>query len=116
MLRELAQQPGGAYVISAAALGMSGIVAGYIDQVSEEMVAAYTRERENWLLNRSAARGAAGGREPPRRGTRATAAPGWSYVNAPMPVMARPTMSVCMVSVPSKVWIASMSTMCRMTW
>jgi hypothetical protein len=30
--------------------------------------------------------------------------------------MARPTMSVCMVSVPSKVWIASMSTMCRMTW
>ena len=39
-----------------------------------------------------------------------------SYVKAPMPVMARPTMSVCMVSVPSKVWIASMSTMCRMTW
>jgi hypothetical protein len=38
------------------------------------------------------------------------------YVNAPMPVMARPTMSVCMVSVPSKVWIASRSTMCRMTW
>ena len=39
-----------------------------------------------------------------------------TYVKAPMPVMARPTMSVCMVSVPSKVWIASMSTMCRMTW
>jgi hypothetical protein len=38
------------------------------------------------------------------------------YVNAPMPVMARPTMSVCIVSVPSKVWIASRSTMCRMTW
>ena len=38
------------------------------------------------------------------------------YVKAPMPVMARPTMSVCMVSVPSKVWIASRSTMCRMTW
>jgi PucR C-terminal helix-turn-helix domain/GGDEF-like domain len=58
VLRELAQQAGDAYVISAAALGMSGIVAGYIDQVSEEMVAAYTRERENWLLNRSATRGA----------------------------------------------------------
>ena len=58
VLRELAQQAGDAYLISAAALGMSGIVAGYIDQVSEEMVAAYTRERENWLLNRSAARGA----------------------------------------------------------
>ena len=40
----------------------------------------------------------------------------FSYVKAPMPVMARPTMSVCMVSVPSKVWMASMSTMCRMTW
>ena len=39
-----------------------------------------------------------------------------TYVKAPMPVMARPTMSVCMVSVPSKVWIASRSTMCRMTW
>ncbi len=38
------------------------------------------------------------------------------YVKAPMPVMARPTMRVCMVSVPSNVWIASMSTMCRMTW
>ena len=38
------------------------------------------------------------------------------YAKAPIPVMARPTMSVCMVSVPSKVWIASMSTMCRMTW
>ena len=58
MLRELAQQAGDAYLISAAALGMSGIVAGYIDQVSEEMVAAYTRERENWLLNRSATRAA----------------------------------------------------------
>jgi len=57
VLRELAQQAGDAYLISAAALGMSGIVAGYIDQVSEEMVAAYTRERENWLLNRSATRG-----------------------------------------------------------
>jgi hypothetical protein len=34
---------------------------------------------------------------------RAEAGPGWSYVKAPMPVMARPTMRVCMVSVPSKV-------------
>jgi hypothetical protein len=39
-----------------------------------------------------------------------------TYAKAPMPVMARPTMSVCMVSVPSKVWIASRSTMCRATW
>ena len=42
--------------------------------------------------------------------------PRWPYVKAPMPVMARPTMRVCMVSVPSKVWIASRSTMWRMTW
>ena len=58
VLRELAQQAGDAYLISAAALGMSRVVAGYIDQVSEEMVAAYTRETENWLRNRSAARAA----------------------------------------------------------
>ncbi len=31
---------------------------GYVDQTSEEIVAAYTRERESWLRNRSAARGA----------------------------------------------------------
>ncbi|HEY6494813.1 MAG TPA: hypothetical protein VIZ43_16190, partial [Trebonia sp.] len=34
---------------------MSKIVAAYIDQVSEQMVAAYAEERENWLRNRSAA-------------------------------------------------------------
>jgi GGDEF-like domain len=45
-------------MITAATLGMSRIVAGYIDQTSEEMVAAYGRERENWLRNRSAARAA----------------------------------------------------------
>ena len=38
------------------------------------------------------------------------------YLKAPMPVISRPTISVCMVSVPSKVWMASRSTMCRMTW
>jgi hypothetical protein len=37
---------------------MGEIVAGYIDQASEKMVTAYTRERENWLRNRSAARAA----------------------------------------------------------
>ena len=37
---------------------MSGIVAGYIDQTSEEMVAAYTQEREHWLRNQNAARAA----------------------------------------------------------
>ena len=45
-------------MITAATLGMSKIVAGYVDQTSEEIVAAYTREREHWLRNRSAARAA----------------------------------------------------------
>ena len=47
-----------AQVISATTLSMSRIVAGYIDQTSEEMVAAYTWERENWLRKRNAARAA----------------------------------------------------------
>ena len=58
LLRELARQAGDAEMITAATLGMSKIVAGYIDQTSEEMVAAYGQERENWLRNRSAARAA----------------------------------------------------------
>ena len=58
VLSELARQADGAEMISATTRGMAGIVAGYIDQTSEEMVAAYTQERENWLRNRSAARAA----------------------------------------------------------
>jgi DNA-binding PucR family transcriptional regulator len=58
LLRELARQAEDAQMITAATLGMSEIVAGYVDQTSEEIVAAYTRERENWLRNRSAARSA----------------------------------------------------------
>jgi PucR C-terminal helix-turn-helix domain/GGDEF-like domain len=58
LLQELARQTGDAEMISAAAQSMSRTVAGYIDQTSEEMVAAYTQERENWLRNRSAARAA----------------------------------------------------------
>ena len=38
MLRELARQAGSADMISAATLSMSRMVAGYIDQTSEEMV------------------------------------------------------------------------------
>jgi len=58
LFRELAQQADDAQLITAATLGMSKVVAGYIDQTSEELVAAYTRERENWLRNRSAAQAA----------------------------------------------------------
>jgi PucR C-terminal helix-turn-helix domain/GGDEF-like domain len=58
LLRELARQTDDAHMITAATLGMSRIVAGYVDQTSEEIVAAYTRERESWLRSRSAARAA----------------------------------------------------------
>ena len=58
MLRELARQAGNAEMISAATLCMSRVVAGYIDQTSEEMVVGYAQARENWLRNRSAARAA----------------------------------------------------------
>ena len=58
LVKELARQADNAEMITAATLGMSRIVAGYVDQTSEEIVAAYTRERERWLRNRSAARAA----------------------------------------------------------
>ena len=58
LVKELARQADDAEMITAATLGMSRIVAGYVDQTSEEIVAAYTRERERWLRNRSAARAA----------------------------------------------------------
>jgi DNA-binding PucR family transcriptional regulator len=58
LLKELARQTSDARMLTAATLGMSKIVAGYVDQTSEEIVAAYTQERENWLRNRSAARAA----------------------------------------------------------
>jgi DNA-binding PucR family transcriptional regulator len=56
LFKELAQQAPDAEMIGAATVSMSKIVAGYIDQVSEQMVTAYAEERENWLRNRSAAR------------------------------------------------------------
>ena len=58
LLKELARQTDDAQMLTATTLGMSKIVAGYVDQTSEEIVAAYTRERENWLRNRSTARAA----------------------------------------------------------
>jgi len=58
LLKELAEQADDAHMITAATLSMSKTVARYVDQTSEEIVAAYTGERENWLRNRSAARAA----------------------------------------------------------
>ena len=56
LLTELAEHTGDAEIITATALSLSRIVAGYIDQTSEELVAAYSRERENWLRKRNTAR------------------------------------------------------------
>jgi PucR-like helix-turn-helix protein/diguanylate cyclase with GGDEF domain len=58
LLIELAGHTDDAEIIIATTLSLSGIVAGYIDQTSEEMVAAYTWERESWLRKRYAARAA----------------------------------------------------------
>jgi len=57
-LEELARQTDDAQLLTAVTMSMSAVVAGYVDQTSEEIVAAYTQERENWLRNRSAARAA----------------------------------------------------------
>jgi DNA-binding PucR family transcriptional regulator len=58
LLKELARQADDVQMITTAMLSMSEIVAGYIDQTSEAMVAAYTQEREHWLRNRSTVRAA----------------------------------------------------------
>ena len=56
LLRELAEHTDDPETITATVQSTARLVAGYIDQVSEEMVTAYTKERENWLRNCSAAR------------------------------------------------------------
>jgi DNA-binding PucR family transcriptional regulator len=56
LLKELAEHTDDPETITATVQSTARQVAGYIDQVSEEMVTAYTRERENWLRKRSAAR------------------------------------------------------------
>jgi hypothetical protein len=56
LLKELAQQTDDAEMVSATMLSMSRIVASYIDQISENMVAAYAQERDKWLRNQSAVR------------------------------------------------------------
>ena len=61
LLRELARQAGDAEMITAATLAMSRIVAGYIDQTSEEMVAALR-------ANGSTGCGTAAPRGPPGSG------------------------------------------------
>lgn len=58
LFAELPRQTSDAELVTAAMLAMTRTVAGYVDQTSEEVVAAYTSEREHWLRRRSAARAA----------------------------------------------------------
>ena len=59
VFRELARQAhDDARMLTAVTMDLSKTVAGYVDQTSEEIVATYASERENWLRNRSAARAA----------------------------------------------------------
>jgi DNA-binding PucR family transcriptional regulator len=57
-LQELARQTDDASIVSAAGLRIAETTAAYVDQVSEELVAAYEAEREHWLRNLSATRAA----------------------------------------------------------
>jgi DNA-binding PucR family transcriptional regulator len=57
-LQELGRHTDDAAIVSAAGLRIAETTAAYIDRVSEELVAAYEAEKENWLLNLGAARAA----------------------------------------------------------
>jgi hypothetical protein len=57
-LQELAQQTDDATVVSAAGLDIAETTAAYIDRVSEQIVAAYEAEKEQWLRNLGATRAA----------------------------------------------------------
>jgi hypothetical protein len=55
-LQELARRTDSAPTVSAAGLRIAGILAAYIDRVSEEVVSAYESAKESWLRNLSVAR------------------------------------------------------------
>jgi hypothetical protein len=57
-LEELGRHNDNASIVSAAGLLIADVTAAYVDRVSEEVVAAYEAEKENWLRNLSAARAA----------------------------------------------------------
>jgi DNA-binding PucR family transcriptional regulator len=57
-LEELARRTDDASLVSAAGMRIAGILAAYIDKVSEEMLFAYESEKDSWLRNWSVARAA----------------------------------------------------------
>jgi DNA-binding PucR family transcriptional regulator len=58
LIKELADRRVNAETTTETVQSVTRLVAGYIDQTSEEIVTAYTQERENWLRNRSTVRAA----------------------------------------------------------
>jgi hypothetical protein len=48
-------------IISDAGLRIAGMMASYIDKVSEELVCAFEEEKESWLRNLSVARASRSG-------------------------------------------------------
>jgi DNA-binding PucR family transcriptional regulator len=57
-LAELGRRADEAPLVSAAGMRIADATAAYIDRISEELVAAFEAEKENWLRNVSAARAA----------------------------------------------------------
>ena len=57
-LQELARRSDDVPTLSEAGLRIAGVTASYIDKVSEEVLAAYESEKEDWLRNLTAARAA----------------------------------------------------------
>jgi len=57
-LEELGRRADEAALVSAAGMRIADATAAYIDRISEELVAAFEAEKENWLRNVSAVRAA----------------------------------------------------------
>jgi transposase-like protein len=57
-LNELARLTSDVELVSTTSLGMARLVAEYIDHISEDIVLAYEKEKQNWLRNRRAAQAA----------------------------------------------------------
>jgi DNA-binding PucR family transcriptional regulator len=57
-LQELGRLINDVSLLSATGLHLAEVTASYIDRISEEVVVAYETEKEDWLRNQSAARGA----------------------------------------------------------
>jgi hypothetical protein len=58
VLTEIARAAVDSATVAAAAEELSAVAFAYVDRISEEVVAAYQQERDDWMRNRAAARSA----------------------------------------------------------